>query len=287
MKTRIGPYLWSAVIFTAALALALFVAHYNQPAMAEGGVPYQSTPLWWILAYFFAAVVIIAVVLFIIPLRFLKYVFRVIFALMFAWGILVVTYFNFPDWVSYILAAIAGLAWLFFARIWLHDLLLLVALAAAASIFGFLFSPLTFMIFMLVLSVYDVLAVKYGFMVWMADKLSESASLPAFIFPRKMRDTGLSLKEVQFSELKKEEASKREHTILGGGDIGFPLMLAVSVYFEYDLKGALVVGAGALLGLMGAFIIQTWWLKGKPMPALPPITLLSLIGYLIVRFAIS
>ncbi len=287
MKIRIGPYLWSALVFIAGLALALFVAHYNQPAMEGGGVPYQTTPLWLILTYFFIAVIIIAVVLFVIPLKFLKYVFRAIFALMFAWGILVVTYFNFPEAVSYPLAIIAGLAWLFFARIWLHDLLLLIALSAAASIFGFLLSPLTFMIFMLVISVYDVLAVRFGFMVWMADKLSESTSLPAFIFPKKIRDTGLDIKAVQFSDLKQEEAAKREHTILGGGDIGFPLMLTVSVFFEYDLNGALLVGFCALIGIMGAFLIQSFWLKGKPMPALPPITLLSLIGYLITRFFLS
>jgi presenilin-like A22 family membrane protease len=283
MKTRIGPYLWSGLIYIAALALALYVAPHNGPSYGQSGLPSQSAPLWGITVYFFAAVVVVAVVLFVIPVRFLKYVFKVIFAFMYAWGVLIVL-LNTPGPTAYIVAAVAGLAWFFFAFIWLHDLLLLVALAAAASVFGYLVSPLVFMIFMVVISVYDFLAVKFGFMVWMADKLSDSASLPAFIFPKKVKDVALDIKAVQFSELKKEEQSKREHTILGGGDIGFPLMLAVSVYFEYNLAGAILVGACALIGLMGAFVIQTWWLKGKPMPALPPITFLALIGYLITRF---
>ncbi len=286
MKIRIGPYLWSALIYIAALALALYIAPSNEPVYQSGGLPSQSSPLWWILGYFFAAVVVVAVVLFIIPVRFLKYVFKAIFALMYGWGVLIVL-LNTPGPTSYIVAAIAALAWLIFARIWLHDLLLLIALAAAASVFGYLFSPLVFMIFMIIISVYDFLAVKFGFMVWMADKLSDSASLPAFIFPKKMGDVGLNIKAVQFSELKKEEASAREHTILGGGDIGFPLMLAVAVYFEYGLNGAILVGGCALLGIMGAFLIQQYWLKGKPMPALPPITLLALVGYLITRFVIG
>lgn len=143
------------------------------------------------------------------------------------------------------------------------------------------------MIFMIIISVYDVLAVRFGFMVWMADKLSDSSSLPAFIFPKKISDVGLNLKTVQFSELKKEEPAQREHTILGGGDIGFPLMLAVAVFFEYGLGGAILVGGCALIGIMLAFIIQQCWLKGKPMPALPPITLLALVGYLITRFVIG
>ena len=284
MKFRLGPYLWSCLVMVAALALSLFVASLNKPSLVSGEIPYQSTSLWLILTYFFVAVVVIAVVLFIIPLSKLKLVFRVIFAVMFAWGIFIVTFFKLPTAAAYSLAAVAGIAWLFWARIWLHDLLLLIALAAAGSIFGYLFSPLTFMIFMLVISVYDVLAVRFGFMVWMADKLSESASLPAFIFPKNPGDLALNLKAVQFNELRKEESAKREHTILGGGDIGFPLMLAVSVYYAYGLANAILVGAFATLGLMGAFLIQKIWLKGKPMPALPPIAALSLIGYLIVFF---
>jgi presenilin-like A22 family membrane protease len=286
MKTRIGPYLWSAIIYIAALALALYIAPHNQPVYEGGGLPSQSTPLWGITAYFFAAVVVVAVVLFIIPVRFLKYVFKIIFAFMYAWGVLIVL-LNTPGPIAWIAGIIAGLAWLVFAFIWLHDLLLMIALAAAASVFGYLVSPLVFIIFMVIIAVYDVLAVRFGFMIWMADKLSDSASLPAFIFPKKMSDVGHNIKYVQFSELKKEEAAKREHTILGGGDIGFPLMLAVAVYFEYGMGGAILVGGCALVGIMGAFLIQQYWLKGKPMPAMPPITVLALIGYLITRFTMG
>jgi presenilin-like A22 family membrane protease len=287
MKNKLSPYLWSCLVMVLAMALSLWVASFNKPSLVSGGIPYQSSSLSFILIYFFVAVVIIAVVLFIIPLRFLKYVFRIVFAFMFGWGVFIVTFFKLPTAAAYSIAAVAGIVWLFWARIWLHDLLLLIALAAAGSIFGYLFSPLTFMIFMLVIAVYDFLAVRFGFMVWMADKMSGAASLPAFIFPKKPADFALNLNTVQFNELRKEESAKREHTILGGGDIGFPLMLVVSVFFKYGLPNAILVGAFATLGLMGAFLIQKIWLKGKPMPALPPIAALSLIGYLIVRFWIK
>ena len=226
----------------------------------------------------------IAVVLFLIPLRRITLLFRLAVALVFAWGILVVTHLVLPDLTAYTLAAAAGIVWLFCTKIWLHDLLLLIALAAAASVFGFLFSPWTFMIFMLVIAVYDFLAVRFGFMVWMADKLSQSTSLPAFVFPKNLGDLTNNLKTVQFAELKQEPAAQREHAILGGGDIGFPLMLAASVFFKYGLPGAILVGAFAIIGLMLAFLIQSIWLKGKPMPALPPIAAMSLIGFLITFF---
>jgi presenilin-like A22 family membrane protease len=281
MKSRIGPYVWSALVMCLALALSLFVAVHEKTFIEEQQIESPDVSLWPILAYFFGVVVVMSGILFLITLDKLKLFFRVLFALMFAWGVFIVSYFFMPDPAAYTLAGIAGLLWLFWARIWLHDILLLVALAAAGAIFGFIFSPWTFMIFMLIISVYDVLAVRFGLMVWMADRLSGTASLPAFIFPRKATDLTLNIKTVQVGELKKEAAEKREHTVLGGGDIGFPLMLANSVYFAYNMWSAVLVGAFAVVGLMGAFIIQKIWLKGKPMPALPPIAAASLIGFLI------
>jgi presenilin-like A22 family membrane protease len=285
MKIRLGPYLWSSVVMVASLALSLLIAT-RQKTFLEEGLPSQaqSTSLWFLIGYFFAAAAIIIVVLFVIPLKKLGLIFRFLYALLFAAGVFIIVYPFVPDPVAYGLAVITGLIWLLWAKIWLHDLILLVALAGISAVFGYFISPWTFMIFMLVISVYDFLAVRFGLMVWMADKLSETVSLPAFIFPKKPGDLALNLKDVQFTELRKEESAKREHTILGGGDIGFPLMLAVSVYFAYGLSNAILVGAFATLGLMGAFLIQKIWLKGKPMPALPPIAALSLIGYLIVFF---
>ncbi|MCK4273382.1 MAG: hypothetical protein KAW90_00715, partial [Dehalococcoidales bacterium] len=120
-------------------------------------------------------------------------------------------------------------------------------------------------------------------MVWMADKMSESDTLPAFIFPKQLRDWKLKLRNVRVSDLRAKESAEREHSILGGGDVGFPLMLAVSVFFKAGLSSAVLVGVFALVGLMGAFLIQLLWLKDKPVPALPPIAFASLIGFIITE----
>jgi presenilin-like A22 family membrane protease len=290
MKSKISPILWSSLVMVAALALTLFVAVREKQFLIANQeiMPHVSTrSLGPVTLYFFGVVVMMAIVLFFIPLKWLKYVFKIIFALMFAWGVLVVTDLSSPSFIAYSLAAVAGIVWLFWARIWLHDLLLLIALAAAGSVFGFLFTPWAFMIFMLIIAVYDVLAVRFGFMVWMADRLSETASLPAFIFPKLMKDWKLKLETVKFGELKDKASEEREYAVLGGGDIGFPLMLAVAVFFDSDLAGSIIVGIFALAGLIGAFLIQMYWLKGKPMPALPPIAFLSLIGFIIVTQLLS
>ncbi len=267
------------------LALTFYVAARERVFFEENQVISPDISLGPVIAYFFGVVVVLALVLFFIPLRWLRQVFRVIFALMFGWGVLIVAGLTLPSVAAYALAVIAAVAWLFWARVWLHDLLLLIALAGAGSVFGFLFSPWTFMIFMLIIAVYDVVAVRFGFMVWMADKMSESDTLPAFIFPKQMSDWKMGLRSVRIGDLKEKESGEREYSILGGGDIGFPLMLAVSVFFKTGLGGAVVIGAFALVGLMGAFLIQLLWLKDKPVPALPPIALASLIGFIITELA--
>jgi len=281
MKSKLSPFLWSGLVMVLALTLALYVAIREKLFFEANQIVSPDISLGPVIAYFFGVVVALALILSIIPLSKLRLVFRILFTLMFAWGIFIVTALILPPTTAYPLAIIAGIAWLFWARIWLHDLLLLITLSGAGSVFGFLFSPWTFMIFMLIIAVYDVVAVRFGFMVWMADKLSESATLPAFIFPKKIREWKLNLKNVRVGDLKKEESDRREYSILGGGDIGFPLMLAVSVFFETDLVSAVLVGVFALMGLMSALLIQSFWLKGKPMPALPPIAFFSLIGFLI------
>jgi len=244
--------------------------------------------------YFFGAVAVIALVLFFIPMRWLRLFFRAIFVLIFVWGLFVITSTvlpqiedypaSYPGWV---IGGVFGLVWLFWARLWLHDLLLLIALAAAGLFFGAIFPPWTFMVFMLVIAVYDFLAVRFGFMVWMADRLSDTTTLPAFIFPRQNGEWQGRLQTVRMNELQKKVATEREYAILGGGDIGFPLILSASVFFASGLAGAVLVGAFALVGLWSAFLIQLLWLKGKPVPALPPIAFFCLIGLVIASFCLS
>lgn len=266
------------------LALTLYVASLQQVFVEEQQIPSPDVALGPVVLYFFGVVALIAIILFFIPLRWLRWVFRLLFALMYAWGAFIITGLTLPVAAAYAIAAVGGLAWLFWARVWLHDLLLLVALAAAGSVFGYIFSPWTFMIFMLVIAVYDLVAVRSGFMVWMADKLSATVALPAFIFPRRWRDWLMGLGSVRVGELKEQAVEAREYAVLGGGDIGFPLMLSVSVFFVGGLGDGIVVGAFALAGLMGAFLIQALWLKGKPVPALPPIAGLALVGFLIATY---
>lgn len=139
---------------------------------------------------------------------------------------------------------------------------------------------------MFALSVYDILAVRFGYMIWMAKRLSESNTLPAFIIPKGFSSWNLDLKRGGFTSLMEGTSAEREFSILGGGDIGLPLLLIVSVFFTYGFTSALMVGVFALGGLISAYWIQLAVLKGKPLPALPPLSIASLIGFLIAQVLI-
>lgn len=280
MKTKIAPFFWGGVVLLAAQALTLVIAFREKLYFSTNEISSPDVSLWPLLVYFFGVVAVMGLVLFLIPARKLRIVFRVIFALMIGWGIFIVTAFTLPGYLPYICGFAGALAWFFWARIWLHDLLFVCVLGGASAIFGFLFTPWTFMIFMLIVAVYDLLAVRFGYMVWMADRLSSFNAVPAFIFPKRFEDWSRPLDDASIGELKTRERSQREFSVLGGGDIGFPLMLSASVFFAAGLSAAIIIGISALVGLMSAFLIQLVWLKDKPMPALPPIAAACLAGLL-------
>jgi presenilin-like A22 family membrane protease len=250
----------------------------------------QETPLFSslgaILIYFFAVVLVLAIVLFVIPLSALKILFRGLFAFLFSWGIFIVQVFWMPLIPSIIIAVTLGVLWFFMPRIWLHNIIMVLTMVSLGAVFGRLVSPWTAMIMLLVIAVYDFLAVRFGFMTWMAKKMESSDSLPAFVIPHSIGEWKGSLKSPKNKEAASTEIKNTpehfNHSILGGGDIGFPLLLTSAVYFAAGFNAALLVAGFSLAGLICAYLIQSYVLKGKPMPALPPIAVLSLVGLLLV-----
>ncbi len=228
-------------------------------------------------------IVVLGIVLLLVPVAALQLVLRILFAFLFSWGIFIALIFWLPAIFAIIISVTVGLSWFLTPKVWLHNLVLILAMVSLGAVFGRLISPWTVMILLLVLAVYDFFAVRFGYMQWMTKKLTESSTLPAFVIPRYASEWGSNLKQSGFTRLVEENPLERKYSILGGGDIGFPLLLVSSVYFAYNFTDAILVSLFSLLGLMFAYWIQAALLKGKPMPALPPIAVLSLVALLIVR----
>jgi presenilin-like A22 family membrane protease len=286
--TRENAFLENNQIYVPPQSPPEAIVLWPTPPAETPGVPPRPEPPFWtalgpILIYFFAVILMLGAVLFLIPMSWLKLILRFVFAFLFSWGIFVILVFWVPLVVALAICVLIGLAWLLVPRVWLHDLVMLFTMVSIGAVFGRIISPWTAMILLLVLSIYDFVAVRFGYMMWMANKLSDSNTLPAFILPRFLSEWNASLKQAELSKLSETKPDERDYSILGGGDIGFPLLMVSSAYFGYGLQASLLVGIFSLAGLIAAYWIQSAFLKGKPMPALPPIAVLCLIGLLIVR----
>jgi len=309
-KETFRPAYWAIILFVVAQALTFMTVVRESTFLKVNNIslppqpPPQSITLWppptapptpgapqqpapWtalgpILIYFIAAVAILGVALFLVPLSALRSILRILFALLFSWGAFIILVVWLPAIAAGVVAISIGAAWFVIPRLWLHDLVMVVAMASVGAVFGRFLSPWTAMVLLLALSVYDFLAVRFGYMMWMVTKLSNVSTLPAFVIPRFVSDWNAGLRQTNLAALAKEKPAERDYSILGGGDIGFPMLLVSSVYFAYGFVGALVMAGFCLVGLISAYSIQFALLKGRPVPALPPIALLSVIGLLIV-----
>jgi len=281
---RLYPFVWGGIIFalSEALTLAIILTAYDFIQSSRAVMP--EVGLGVSLVYFFATVVVMGVVLFLIPLAKLKLVLKVFFAFLFFWGAFIVFGLVAPVPVAVAIATVGATVWFIRPRIWLHNLLMMLSLVSAAVVFGVLIAPWTVLLLLLVISIYDIVAVRFGYMLWMANKLFESDTLPAFVLPRTMAGWSAALQQSDLRRLAEQKTAEREFAILGGGDIGFPLLLVVSVFFNFGASGAMVTAVTSLGGLVFAFWIQQVVIKGRPLPALAPISFGGFIGYLITRF---
>ncbi len=286
---KLDPLFWACLFYILGLVITYFYLPKEQTYIGEvlgGAVPQYS--LLPILIYFFAVVVVMGIVLFLVPVRILKIILRVLFTFFYAWGIFILLYIllALPWYVALAIGIALGMTWFFLPFIWLQNILLIITLVSVATVFGAQISPWTVVWVLIAISIYDIVAVTLGYMIWMARKMSQSDSLPAFIFPHRLALWTLNLRGATVGKLFDEEAADREFSLLGGGDIGFPLLLVVAVFFKYGMESAFIVAGTSLAGIVFAYLLQIFLLKGKPLPALPPISFLAIIGFLIVRFVL-
>jgi presenilin-like A22 family membrane protease len=305
---RLYPVYWGILLFVIAQILTLLVVSRIDPFLTDNNIYVPNQPpqavSWWpgqvtlpsgeitetpaysslgpILIYIFAVVAVLGLVLSLIPLSALRFVLRLLFAFLFCWGVFIALVFYLPLMFAIVIAAGVGIAWFLIPLVWLHDLALILAVVSLGAVFGRFTTPWTAMVLMLVLAIYDFLAVRFGFMIWMTGKLSQTNALPALIIPKNYSGWSSSLRQPSATDLVGAKSTDRKYSILGGGDITFPCLLTASVYFAQGLASGVIIAVSGFLGLISAYSIQATFLKGKPMPALPPIAAIALVGLLVI-----
>lgn len=157
-----------------------------------------------------------------------------------------------------------------------HNIGIILALAGIGAVLGISLKPLPVIILLLILSFYDIIAVyKTGHMVKMAEDMIKSRAIFGLVIPQKFQGWKENLKNVR---------PGGEFMILGSGDIVMPLILIASVIGFQGLTYGLIVFIFSMLGLSLTYYLFITQKTRRPMAALPPIAVTSIIGYLIALF---
>ena len=190
-----------------------------------------------------------------------------------------------PEITAHIIGAVVGIGGVlllkFYPEWFVIDAVGLITSAGCAAIFGISLSPLPVVVLLILLVVYDYVAVhKTKHMLTLADGVMQQKMPIMFIVPKKLKYSyareGLVIQD------KKEE---RGAYMLGLGDVIFPGVLVVSAQvfceglavFDIELP-ALGAFVGAVLGMI---LLAIPMRSGKPQPGLPLINGCAIVGFII------
>jgi len=164
--------------------------------------------------------------------------------------------------------------WLKFPSVLNQDILIILGIVGVGSMLGLALLPEIVILILIIFSVYDWISVyKTKHMVKMAREMMESRAILALVIPPTLSNLKESLEKI-------EPGGK--FLILGGGDLVFPLLFSVSLIPTGILNSIIV----ALFALFGLFISFWFFISQKvrqPIPALPPIAIFSILGFLITK----
>ncbi|MBW2972539.1 hypothetical protein KY359_05880 [Candidatus Woesearchaeota archaeon] len=182
-----------------------------------------------------------------------------------------------PQLVAIGLALVLAILKIYKPNIIIHNVSEVFIYGGLAAIFVPIMNLYAAVILLLLISVYDIIAVwKSKHMIKMAKFQTESKvfaglSIP-YELPKKREKTGAKAKAKEVKEGVKS-------AILGGGDIGFPLLFAGVIMKTAGFLKVLVVPAVVTVAL---FLLLYFAKKDKFYPAMPFITAGCFAGYLLL-----
>ncbi len=144
-----------------------------------------------------------------------------------------------------------------------------------AALFVPVLNFFSIIILLVLISLYDMVAVwKTKHMISLAKFQSESKIFAGLFIPyeKKEYSTPVKLEKKTYTQVKHLE----RHAILGGGDIGFPLLFSGVVLKSYGFLPGLVV---SLVTAVSLFLLFSFAEKHKFYPAMPFLSVGCLVGY--------
>ena len=267
---------WEALFVFTTFILGIFVGIKILKITKQQKIVIPAISLWQFIIYFLLASLFILLISFLPRAKKAK---KIIYQLLFVFsaiygGAIALSAF-LPDIVSLLLIFSLATWWFKSPNIFSHDLLMILGLAGIAAVLGLSLTPKAVIILLLILSIYDVISVyKTKHMIKMAESMMEAGVITALIIPLRFSELKRSVREVQ---------PGGKFVVLGGGDIVFPLIFAISILPRGTLD-TIIISVFAVFGFFASSFLFSAQEQKKPMPALPPIALFSIIGYLIIKF---
>lgn len=178
-----------------------------------------------------------------------------------------------PDIFSIGLGAAAVYLFFKYRFALLHNLIIIVAITGIGIIFGISLQPIHGVILLLAFSAYDIIAVyKTKHMVKMAEDMIQQNAIFGIVVPFQTSDF--------FSRIG-NGFEREKFMILGSGDVAFPTILIASAVVSQSFYSGLLVMLFSFAGLFITHLLFNLQKIRRPMAALPPIAVASIIGYLI------
>jgi len=207
------------------------------------------------------------------------------------WYFLAVTLSLAIAWAAFIPQLIAGFA-AFAAAVFkvfkpnfiIHNLTELFIYSGLAAIFVPIMNVFSAIILLLLISAYDMYAVwKSKHMISLAKFQISSNLFAGLAIPKSLSLVAKTTATVKNKKIgsKKVKGTEDRVAIIGGGDIGFPLLFAGTVMAQVGFQKAFIIPIFATLGLAILFFISK---KGKFYPAMPFVTAGCFVGYAVIRF---
>lgn len=283
IKKQIIPFnlfFWEAILFSLTLFLGIATAFKINNFLEVQEISIAPVSFGQFVSYFIVGTLCVLFITFFIKSKPRKgTILKFLFLFTIFWGGLMTLDAWLADtllWVGDILALFLMFFFLFLwlkcSSIFIHNLCIILGISGVGAFLGLRIEPRIVVFLFLIFSIYDFIAVyKTKHMVKMAKEMIEHQAIIAMVIPQRVEDFQGKLKDIK---------TGGKFMVLGGGDIVFPLLLSTSLVSQGVLP-ALIVGIFSLLGLFLSFLIFINQKERKAIPALPPIALFCVLGYLI------
>lgn len=278
MKHDIIPTLFLIILFLGAHIIGLLIVENYLPVEGELPLGIQRPEVEEETSYLpliTALLMATALALVLIKFRAVK-IWKTWFFLSVAIALLIAFAAFLPQLVALILALIFSALKTFRPAVITHNFTELFIYGGLAGLFVPILGVSSIIILLILVSVYDMIAVwKTKHMISMAKFQAKSKMFAGLMIPYKSSH----LEKYQAAAVSSEGKSGYREAVLGGGDIAFPLLFSGVMLKNFGFLPALITSFTAAIAL---FLLLFFADKKKFYPAMPFITAGSLIGYFIV-----